>query len=49
MNTNMKELNLNELEQVSGGNPVAAAAAIVGIAAVTVKIAKFVYECATED
>ena len=49
MNTNMKELNLNELEQVNGGNPVAAAAAIVGIAAVVVKIAKFAYECATED
>ena len=49
MNTNMKELNMNELEQVSGGNPVVVAAAIVGIAAVTVKIIDFTYDCIMED
>ena len=33
MNTNMNELNLNEMELVNGGNPIAVAACVVGIAA----------------
>ena len=34
MNTNMKELNLNEMEQVNGGSlTVAGAAAVVAVAA----------------
>ena len=52
MKTNMKELNLNDMNQVNGGavaTGTAIAAAIVGIAALAVKITKTVYECVTED
>ena len=52
MNTNMKELSFNEMEQVNGGavaTGTAIAAAIVGIAALAVKITKNVYEWVTED
>ena len=54
MNTNMKELNLNEMEQVNGGSVAAAtvvglgsAAAVFAVAAAAVKVASFVYDCAT--
>ena len=52
MNTNIKELSLNEMDQVNGGEiacGIAIAAAIVGAAAVVVKVAKTVYEFVTED
>ena len=38
MNTNMKELNLNELEQISGGEPVTVAA-IIGLCVAGVSLA----------
>ena len=54
MDTNMKELNLNEMEQVNGGSVAAAtvvglgsAAAVFAVAAAAVKVASFVYDCAT--
>ena len=45
MNTNMKEMNLEEMEQVNGGSAIAVAACVVGIAAAAVKVADFVYDC----
>ena len=44
MNTNMNELNLNEMELVNGGNPIAVAACVVGIAAAAIKVADLVYD-----
>ena len=44
MNTNMKELNLNELEQVSGGEPITVCAVIglcVAGVSLAVDLAKF--------
>ena len=49
MNTNMKELNLNEMEQVNGGSiTVAGAAAVVAVAAAAIRVASFVYDCVTD-
>ena len=45
MNTNMKELTLDEMEQVNAGSVVGIAACVVGIAAAAVKVADFVYDC----
>ncbi len=47
MNTNMNELNLNEMELVNGGSVIAVAACVVGIAAAAVKVADLVYDCVT--
>ena len=44
MNTNMKELNINEMEQVNAGNPIAVAACVVGIAAAAIKVADLIYD-----
>ena len=49
MNTNMKELSMNEMEQVSGGIIITAtgiglSAAVLGIAAAAVKVASLVYD-----
>ena len=49
MNTNMKELSMNEMGQVNGGIIITAtgigiAAAVVGIAAAAVKVASLVYD-----
>ena len=46
MNTNRKELKLDEMEQVNAGSVVGIAACVVGIAAAAVKVADFVYDCA---
>ena len=48
MNTNMKELNLNEMELVNGGEAVTAvavAAVVVTVATGVVKVAGFIYDC----
>ena len=45
MNTNMKELTLEEIEQVNAGSVVGIAACVVGIATAAVKVADFVYDC----
>jgi bacteriocin-like protein len=52
MNTNMKELNINELEQVSGGEPVTLAAIGLGTACVClivegIKFGKKIYKDVT--
>ncbi len=48
MNTNMNELNLNEMEQVNGGIcGIAIAACTVAAITAGVKLAEFVYDCAT--
>ena len=52
MNTSMKELNINELEQVSGGEPVTLAAIALGTACVClvvegVKFGKKIYKDVT--
>lgn len=50
MNTNMKELNLSEMELVNGGEvvtavAVAVAAVVVTVATGVVKVADFIYDC----
>ena len=45
MDTNKKELTLDEMEQVNAGSVVGIAACVVGIAAAAVKVADFVYDC----
>ena len=45
MNTNRKELTLDEMEQVNAGSVGGIAACVVGIAAAAVKVADFVYDC----
>ena len=48
MKTNMNELSLNEMEQVNGGLcGISIAACVVGAVAAGVKLAEFVYDCAT--
>jgi len=52
MNTNMNELNINELEQVSGGEPVTLAAIALGTACVClvvegIKFGKKIYKDVT--
>ncbi len=44
MNTNMNELNLNEMELVNGGSAIAVAACVVGIAAAAIKVADLIYD-----
>ena len=46
-NTNemkLKELEMDELEQVNGGSAIAIAACVVACAAAAVKVADFVYD-----
>ena len=44
MNTNMKELNINEMEQVNGGNPVLLICAAALVIAAAPKVVDYVYD-----
>ena len=44
MNTNMNELNLNEMEQVNGGSVIAIAAGVIAAGFAAAKMAEFVYD-----
>ena len=44
MNTNRKELTLDEMEQVNAGSVIGIAACVVGVAAAAVKVADFIYD-----
>ena len=48
MNTNMNEISINEMDEISGGVcGLAIAACVVAAVTAAIKITDFVYDCAT--